>query len=39
MIEPIRAPAYNLNTLLDRMTPDTFPEEVEFGPPLGGEVW
>ena len=39
VIEPIRAPAYHLNTLLDRMTPDTFPEEVEFGPPLGGEVW
>ncbi len=39
VIEPIRAPAYDLNALLDRMTPDTFPDEVEFGPPIGGEIW
>lgn len=39
VIEPIRAPVYDLNTLLDRMTPETFPEEVEFGPPIGGEIW
>ena len=39
VIEPIRASAYDLNTLLDRMTPDTFPDDVEFGPPVGGEIW
>jgi antitoxin MazE len=39
VIEPIRSPVYDLDTLLDQMTPDTFPEDVDFGPPVGGEVW
>ena len=39
VIEPVRAPAYELDELLDRMTPETFPDEVDFGPPVGGEVW
>ena len=39
IIEPIRSPAYDLDQLLDRMTPDTFPEEADFGPSVGGEAW
>ena len=39
VIEPIRAPAPDLDALLARMTPDTFPDDVEFGAPVGEEVW
>ena len=39
IIEPIRAPAYDLDQLLDKMTPDTFPDDADFGAPVGGEAW
>jgi antitoxin MazE len=39
VIEPIKAEAYDLDALLDQMDPETFPEEVDFGPPRGGEAW
>lgn len=39
IIEPIAAPAYDLATLLTAMTPDTFPDDVDFGPPVGEEIW
>lgn len=39
IIEPVLAPVYDLEALLDRMTPDTFPEEADFGGPVGNEVW
>lgn len=39
VIEPVLAPAYDLDALLDQMTPDTFPEEVDFGQPVGNEIW
>lgn len=39
IIEPIAAPAYDLDDLLARMTPDTFPEDIDFGRPVGGETW
>lgn len=39
IIEPIATPSYALDELLARMTPDTFPGEVEFGEPVGGETW
>jgi antitoxin MazE len=35
VIEPIKAPAYDLDDLLDVMTPDSVPEEVDFGPAVG----
>ncbi|MGD9895643.1 MAG: AbrB/MazE/SpoVT family DNA-binding domain-containing protein [Candidatus Methylacidiphilaceae bacterium] len=38
-IEPIRAPAYDLNELLAAMKPNTFHDDVDFGPPVGEEVW
>ncbi len=39
IIEPIKTPAYDLDEMLARMTPDTFHDEVDFGPPVGKEVW
>ena len=36
IIEPIRAP--DLDQMLDRMTPESFPEEVDFGAPVGQEA-
>lgn len=38
IIEPIAAPAFDLDDLLAQMTPDTFPEDVDFGRPVGGEA-
>ena len=39
IIEPISAPSYDLDSLMCAMTPDTFPEEVDFGRPMGKEAW
>ncbi len=39
VIEPIKADPYELEALLDQMRPETFPEETDFGPPQGREVW
>lgn len=39
VIDPVLAPSYDLDALLAQMTPDTFPEEVDFGSPVGNEVW
>jgi antitoxin MazE len=39
VIEPVLAPVYDLDALLDRMTPETFPDDVDFGTPVGNEIW
>jgi len=39
VIEPIRAPSFDLDSLLDGMKPETFPEDIDFGPPQGRETW
>lgn len=39
VIEPVSAPSYDLDVLLADMRPDTFPEDVDFGSPLGAEAW
>ena len=39
VIEPIRPPKYTLDELLAEMTPDNFPDLVDFGPPVGREIW
>jgi len=39
IIEPVTAPACDLDALLAAMTPDTFPDDMDFGAPLGKEVW
>jgi len=39
VIEPMVAPSYDLDTLLDAMRPDTFPDDADFGAPVGKEIW
>ena len=39
VIEPVLAPVYDLDVLLDQMSPDTFPEDIDFGQPVGNEIW
>ena len=39
VIEPVLAPAYDLDALLAAMTPESFPEDADFGGPVGNEVW
>jgi len=40
VIEPVTTPpVYDLSALLDAMTPDTFHDAVDFGPPVGSEIW
>lgn len=39
VIEPVSAPDYDLDALLAQMTPDNFPDEVDFGPTVGNEIW
>jgi antitoxin MazE len=39
IIEPIVAPIFELDTMLAQMTPDTFHDDVDFGQPVGGEIW
>jgi len=39
IIEPLRAPAYGLDDLVSQMNPDTFPDDIDSGPPVGDEVW
>ncbi len=39
IIEPISSPSYTLDDLLAGMTPDTFPEDVDFGVSVGRETW
>lgn len=39
VIEPIRTPTYSLDELLAQMTPETFPDDIDFGPRAGREIW
>ena len=39
IIEPATSPAFDLEVLLSGMTPDTFHDDADFGPPLGKEIW
>jgi antitoxin MazE len=39
IIEPVKTPTYDLDTLLAAMAPETFPDDIDFGPPAGGEIW
>lgn len=39
VIEPVRTPVATLDALLARMTPDTFPDDMDFGAPVGDEAW
>jgi antitoxin MazE len=39
IIEPIVTPAYRLDDLLDKITPENSPDAVDFGRPVGNETW
>ncbi len=39
VIEPVTAPSYDLDALLAGMTAETFPDDVDFGQPVGQEIW
>jgi antitoxin MazE len=39
IIEPVLKPVYTLDELLADMTPDMFHEAVDFGPPVGHEIF
>ena len=39
IIDRIRASTLDLDRMLDQMTPETFHDEMDFGPPVGREVW
>jgi antitoxin MazE len=39
IVKPGRKPRYTLDELLDGMTKDNVPQEADWGPPRGNEVW
>jgi antitoxin MazE len=39
IIEPITAPTYDLDRLLQAMVPNSFPDTIDFGPEVGNEAW
>ena len=39
IIEPVRKIDLTLDEMLDRLDPETIPGLVDFGPPVGKEVW
>jgi len=39
IVRPVRAPSYRLKDLLQGVTRKNIHEEVEFGDPVGREVW
>jgi antitoxin MazE len=39
IIEPVATPAFDLDSLLAAMTPESFPEDTDFGGPIGQEIW
>jgi antitoxin MazE len=39
VIEPVRQKSYDLGELLKGITSKNQPEVVDFGPPLGKEIW
>lgn len=38
-LRPLRSPVYRLEDLLEGITPDNVPGEVDWGPTLGRETW
>lgn len=39
VIEPVTAPAYDIDVLIAAITPDNRHEAVDFGSPVGDEAW
>ena len=39
VIEPVQRPKYDLDELLAQITPENLPDPIDWGPPVGREVW
>jgi antitoxin MazE len=39
VIEPAPTPRHDLDALLAQMRPETFHDFIDFGPPVGKEIW
>ena len=39
LVKPTRKPRYTLDELLNGMTKENVPQEVDWGPPRGNEAW
>jgi antitoxin MazE len=39
IIEPVAGSRYDLDALLEAMRPESFPEVVDYGSPVGEESW
>ena len=39
ILSPVKKPKYALDELLAQTTPDNLHDEIDFGTPLGKEVW
>jgi antitoxin MazE len=39
IIDPVIKPEYDLATLLADMSPESFHEDIDFGKPMGEELW
>ncbi len=37
--ESATTPSYVLDELIHQMTPETFPDDINPGPPVGREIW
>jgi antitoxin MazE len=39
ILSPVKKPKYTLDELLSQVTPESLHDEIDFGAPLGKEVW
>jgi antitoxin MazE len=39
VLRPVRRKKYNLADMLAQIDPDNLPEKIDWGPPVGKEVW
>jgi antitoxin MazE len=39
IISPVKKPKYKLDELLAQITPESLHDEIDFGKPVGKEVW
>ena len=39
VIEPVKAPKYDLDEMIAAISPDNVYEEIDWGPPVGKEIW
>jgi len=39
ILSPVKKPKYTLDELLTQITPESLHDEIDFGKPVGKEVW